>query len=205
MEVITSLHDGYRRFRKGKYDQQSKLYAELALGQEPDVMLIGCADSRADPADIFDTSPGELFTVRNVANLVAPCPEKGSLDSLGTALEYAVCHLAVKHIVVMGHGGCGGVGACLAAGQGPANDAFISPWVAQLQPAKEEALASNPEDPQKALEWQGVRQSVRNLESYPFVKEALQQGKLNLHGAWFLVGSGELSWLDSCDGTFGAV
>ena len=205
MRTIEELLDGYRRFRKGRYGEQKGLYAELASGQDLEVMLIGCADSRADPSDIFDTAPGELFTVRNVANLVPASDAGGSADAMAASLEYAVCVLKVKHIVVMGHAGCGGVGAALTAGEGGELPPRVAPWVAHLESARTVALATNPSDPQKALEWAGIRQSLANLESYPFVKEAVAAGDLNLHGAWFQIGGGELHWLDSAKGIFCSV
>lgn len=205
MHTIEDLLNGYRRFRKGRYGEQSRLYEELAPGQRTKVMLIGCADSRVDPSDIFDTAPGEVFTVRNVANLVAPCPGEDNPGSVGAALEFAVCGLGVSHVVVMGHAGCGGVRACLDAGEGKAPTPRVGAWVAHLEPARVKALASNPKDPQLALEWAGVRQSMENLQTYPFVVEAIEAGKLQLHGAWFGIAGGELSWLDSLDSQFKVV
>lgn len=205
MRTIEDLLNGYRRFRKGRYGEQARLYKDLAPGQRAKVMLIGCADSRVGPSDIFDTVPGELFTVRNVANLVAPCPSEGQVDSVGAALEFAVSGLGVSHVVVMGHAGCGGVRACLQAGEGHAPTPRVGAWVAHLEPARVKALADGPEDPQLALEWEGVRQSIKNLETYPFVAEAIREGKLKLHGAWFGIAGGELSWLDAADGSFKVV
>ncbi len=202
MRTIEDLLDGYRRFRKGRYGEQKGLYAELAGGQDLEVMLVGCADSRADPSDIFDTAPGELFTVRNVANLVPASDAGESADSVAASLEYAVCVLKVKHVVVMGHAGCGGVGAALTAGAGGELPPRVAPWVAHLETARTEALASDPADPQQALEWAGIRQSLINLQTYPFVQEATASGQLNLHGAWFQIGCGALHWLDAADGSF---
>ncbi|MCA9001676.1 MAG: carbonic anhydrase, partial [Planctomycetes bacterium] len=199
------LMKGYRRFRNGRYGEQARHYEEIAAAQRTNVMLIGCADSRVDPSDIFDTAPGELFTVRNVANLVAPCPGENAVLSVGAALEFAVCSLKVRHIVVMGHAGCGGVKACLDAGNGVKPSPRVGAWVEHLEPARKKALAENPADPQLALEWAGVRQSLTNLETYPFVKEAIDAGELFLHGAWFGIVRGELSWLEPEEDTFHVV
>jgi carbonic anhydrase len=205
MQSIEDLLNGYRRFRGGRYGAQARLYEEIAPTQHTNVMLIGCADSRVDPSDIFDTAPGELFTVRNVANLVAPCPGEDTVRSVGASLEFAVCSLKVRHIVVMGHAGCGGVKACLDAGKGIAATPRVAAWVEYLEPARVKALADHPEDPQLALEWAGVRQSLTNLETYPFVAEAIRKGELFLHGAWFGIASGELSWLEPDDDSFRVV
>jgi carbonic anhydrase len=205
MHTIDDLLAGYRRFRKGRYGEQSRMYQELAPGQHTRVMLIGCADSRVDPSDIFDTAPGALFTVRNVANLVAVCPSEDAAGSMGAALEFAIGGLKVKHVVVMGHAGCGGVRACLDAGEGNAPSPLVGAWVSHLDSARDKALADNPKDPQLALEWEGVRQSLANLETYPFVAEAIRNGQLQLHGAWFGIAGGELSWLEPEGGEFRVV
>ncbi len=200
MQTIQDLLAGYRRFRTGRYGEQAELYAKLARGQAPKIMLIGCADSRADPSEIFATAPGELFTVRNVANLVPKYGVDGDLSGVGTALEFAVNNLKVRHIVVMGHGQCGGMNACL---QGAENSGgFLGPWVKQLVGLREEVLAKQPSDSQYAMELGGVRHSIANLSTYPFVQSAMDAGRLKLHGAWFSIGEGELSWLADPEGEF---
>lgn len=200
MQTIQDLLDGYRRFRLGRYGEQAQLYEKLARGQAPKIMLIGCVDSRADPSEIFATAPGELFTVRNVANLVPKYGTEGNLSGVGTALEFAVQNLGIRHIVVMGHGQCGGVHACLQGAESAGG--FLGPWVAQLVGLREEVLAKQPSDAQYAMELAGVRHSLANLVTYPFVKQALDQGSLELHGAWFSIGEGELSWLAEPAGEF---
>ncbi|MEZ6004815.1 MAG: carbonic anhydrase [Planctomycetota bacterium] len=202
MKTIEDLLNGYRRFRRGRYGEQVDLYARLARGQDPDIMLIGCADSRADPSDIFDTAPGELFTVRNVANLVPPCQEDGSLHGVSAALEFAIKSLKVKHVVVMGHGQCGGVRASLLAAEDRPVGSFIAPWVSLLDETRDEVLAKSPSDPQLALEFASVHFSLKNLMTFPFVRDAVESGHLELHGAWFAIASGELSWLDSQEDLF---
>ncbi|MCA9002578.1 MAG: carbonic anhydrase [Planctomycetes bacterium] len=202
MKTIEDLLNGYRGFRRGVYGQQVDLYARLARGQDPDIMLIGCADSRADPSDIFDTAPGELFTVRNVANLVPPYQPDGSLHGVSAALEFAVGNLGVHHIVVMGHGQCGGVKACLHPERQRQAGEFVGPWVSQLDEVRDRVLAEQPSDPQLALELAGVHHSLKNLMTFPFVREAIAAGRLELHGAWFAISSGELSWLDSQEDCF---
>ena len=205
MKTIEELLNGYRRFRNGCYGEQVDLYAQLARGQDPDIMLIGCADSRADPSDIFDTAPGELFTVRNVANLVPAYQPDGELHGVSAAVEFAVTGLQVKHIVVMGHGQCGGIKAALLAAETPVQGEFVGPWMRQLDGVRDEVLAKKPSDPYLALELAGVHHSLRQLMTFPFVASAVEAGTLALHGAWFAIASGELSWLESQDGSFEVV
>jgi carbonic anhydrase len=128
MRTIEQLLEGYRRFRAGVYAEQAALYRDLGEGQSPAIMLIACADSRAEPSDIFAAAPGQLFVVRNVANLVPPYMPDGKLHGVSAALEYAVNVLKVEHIVVMGHGGCGGIQASLAGGDNPDIGEFVTRW-----------------------------------------------------------------------------
>jgi len=195
---------GYRRFRTERYASEELRFRELAEGQAPRTMIIGCADSRVDPATIFSAAPGELFVVRNVAAIVPPCenhdPNGGSFHGTSAAVEFAVTVLGVEEIVVMGHGLCGGIAAALASEHGP-QGRFIGPWVDLLSPALERLRAKgNSLDPagrQRALEHLAIRQSLAHLESFPFVAEAIADGKLALHGAWFSIAEGELHWHDS--------
>jgi len=179
---------GYRRFRSEVYSDQVKLYHELGDGQNPSVLVIGCADSRVDPATIFDAGPGQLFVVRNVANLVPPYEQDGGRHGVSAALEYAVTVLKVKHIVVMGHGGCGGVAACLGSGinDGKADNLgeFIGPWVSMLNGPRDKVRSSGSFNPQYALELEGIDMSLENLTTFPFVQKALEDKELEIHGAW---------------------
>lgn len=205
MRDIEDLWSGYRKFKAGRYQAQADLYRELGDGQAPKIFIIGCADSRVDPAEIFNAAPGQLFVVRNVANLVPPYEETDGLHGVSAALEFAVTALKVDHIVVMGHGGCGGVAASLSAAADKPVGQFIAPWVRLLDEARDHVLAGDPEDPQTALEHGGVGASLDNLLSFPFVKEAVDRGDLSLHGAWFSIGQGKLSWRDPETGVFSEV
>lgn len=205
MRTPEDLKNGYRAFRKGIYNEQASLYEELGRGQDPDIMIIACADSRAEPADIFNAAPGQLFVVRNVANLVPPYETTDGLHGVSAALEFAVTALEVKHILVMGHGGCGGVQASLSAADDKPVGRFIAPWVSLLDEARRNVLSDGPEDPQRALEFAGVGTSLTNLMSFPFVAERVQSGKLELHGAWFAISDGELYWRDSGSGDFSLI
>ena len=202
MKTIEELIAGYRRFRAGVYAQQAALYHELGEGQSPAIMLIACADSRAEPSDIFAAAPGQLFVVRNVANLVPPYMPDGKLHGVSAALEYAVNVLKVEHIVVMGHGGCGGIQASLSGGENPDIGEFVTPWVTLLDEARKRVLDSGSINPQFSLELEGIETSLANLMSFPFVKKAVEAGELNLHGAWFAIKHGELHWRNAKTGRF---
>lgn len=205
MQTIEQMLDGYRAFRAGAYQRQAELYSELGEGQSPKIMIIGCADSRAEPADIFNAAPGQLFVVRNVANLVPPYEETEGLHGVSAALEFAVTALEIEHIVVMGHGGCGGVQACLSAAVDKPIGQFIAPWVQLLNPARDAVLGAGSEDPQTDLEHAGVGTSIENLMTFPFVRDAVDAGRLQLHGAWFAIALGELHWRDKNTGEFTAI
>ena len=202
MKTIEELIEGYRAFRNGTYRRQAELYEALGEGQSPSIMLIACADSRAEPSDIFNAAPGQLFVVRNVANLVPPYETTPGRHGVSAALEFAVTSLEVDHIVIMGHGGCGGVHASLSAARNAPVGEFIGPWVKLLDSARDKVLAANPDDPQTALEYEGVETSIANLMTFPFVREAVEAGKLGLHGLWVDIGSGELKNLDGKSGQF---
>lgn len=204
MHTIQDLKAGYQRFRSGAYAEKANQYSELGNGQDPDIMIISCADSRVEPAEIFATSPGQFFVVRNVANLVHARDADNTAHSVASAVEFAVTALKVKHIIVLGHAACGGVKACLSAGNGQPIGEFIAPWVEALDDTRDQVLASSPADPQTALEHAGVGTSLENLMSYSFVSDAVTAGALELHGAWFNIGQGELHWRDAQTGEFSA-
>lgn len=202
MRTIEQLLEGYRRFRAGVYAEQAALYRDLGEGQSPAIMLIACADSRAEPSDIFAAAPGQLFVVRNVANLVPPYMPDGKLHGVSAALEYAVNVLKIEHIVVMGHGGCGGIQASLSGGDNPDIGEFVTPWVSLLDEARQRVLESDPINPQYALELEGIESSLANLMSFPFVRRSVEAGTLALHGAWFAIKHGELHWRNGKTGRF---
>ena len=202
MPIPAGLAAGYQRFRAERYAVEAERYRALAKGQRPKTMIIGCADSRADPATIFSAAPGELFVVRNVAALVPPFEEGGGYHGTSAAIEFGVSELAVPEIVVMGHGLCGGVAAALS--ERPAGR-FIGPWVELLAGLREQLQSSqtldSPEQ-RKLFEQMAVRYSLQNLLRFPFVEAAVEAGRLRLHGAWFAIAEGELEWLDVASGEF---
>lgn len=198
---------GYSQFMSGRYGEESDRYRELAdRGQKPKTLIVACCDSRAAPETIFNAGPGELFVVRNVANLVPPYAPDGSFHSTSAALEFAVQSLRVRDIVVMGHGRCGGISAALNPGATPLSPGdFIGQWMSLLDPVKSEmqsgALADGQER-QTALERVSVRNSITNLRTFPCVRILEKRGKLDLHGAWFDISTGELWVMDAGSGEF---
>lgn len=210
MTIPNDLLDGYRQFRAGRYQTEVERYLTLAGGQTPKTMIIGCADSRVDPATIFSAGPGELFVVRNVAALVPPYEETGSFHGTSAAVEFAIDGLGVRNIVVMGHSYCGGVAAALAAADDRPVGRFIRPWV-ELLAEKRDAMLADPDCPADRmdklhmLESLAVVASIENLSTFPFVQKALDENRLTIHGARFSIALGELLWLDRETGVFDRV
>jgi carbonic anhydrase len=203
MPEFRALLDGYRRFREGHYLVQKQRWERLAEGQEPPVMVIGCCDSRVDPGMIFDTDPGQVFVLRNVANLVPPYEVDSGHHGASAAIEFAVTGLQVRHIVVLGHGACGGIAAALRGGeQGAPGPSFIDKWVSIVSDARERVLAAGPDDPQRALELEAIKVSLDNLRTFPWVRAREEAGTLKLHGAYFAIAEGVLHVLDEASGTF---
>lgn len=208
MTDFSDLVGGYHRFRETDWARQRDRWSELSQGQSPKVMVIACSDSRVDPAQVFDTSPGEIFVVRNVANLVPPFERDGSRHGVSAALEFAVTQLKVSEIVVMGHGSCGGVHAALTdafAGKQPGEGGFIAHWVDMLDEARDRIVAEHGTGPEAihAMELETVRVSLANLRTFPFVQEAEAAGTLKLRGAYFAIADGVLHVMGD-DGAFGA-
>ncbi len=204
MPEFKALLEGYRRFRTDAYAHQKARYDALENdGQSPPVMVISCCDSRVDPATIFDTVPGQVFALRNVANLVPPFETGGGLHGASAAIEFGVLGLEVKHIVVLGHGQCGGIKAALAGPNiGHGETTFVDHWMGIVQAARDDVVAQAPDNPQRALEWEAIKVSLRNLRTFPFIADREAQGELKLHGAWFAIAEGSLYVLDEADGRF---
>ena len=206
--ALAGLLDGYRRFRSGVYQEREQVYRRLAeAGQAPKVMVIGCADSRADPALIFDAGPGELFVVRNVANLVPPFELAGHRHGTSSALEFAVNSLHVETILVLGHGRCGGIQAFMQSLHEPeAGGQFIGKWMSILEAARAEVLKDYADAPEAermlAMERAAVGASLDNLMSFDFVREAVAAGRLSLQGGWFDISEGVLYLRDPGSGAF---
>lgn len=198
---------GYRDFIAGRSAGEASRYRSLAEdGQKPETMIIACCDSRAAPETVFNAGPGELFVVRNVANLVPPYAPSGDYHATSAALEFAVQGLKVKHIVVMGHGRCGGIKAALDPDGEPLSPGdFIGKWMSLIHPAAEavaEFGSLTPAERQTALERISIRNSIVNLRTFPCVDILVKKGRLTLHGAWFDISTGELWAMDPETGDF---
>jgi carbonic anhydrase len=193
---------GYDSFRANRLPEDSARYRILAdAGQRPQILVIACSDSRSAPETIFDANPGELFVVRNVANLVPPYDPDGHYHGTSAAIEYAVAHLRVRHIVVMGHGRCGGISAFLDGKDDPGD--FIDQWISLLAPAAESVSAELDEKTrQRALEFASIRQGIENLKTFPMIANLAGIGEIELHGAWFDISTGELLVLDQSKDAF---
>ena len=201
------LTEGYRAFLGGRFAEERSRYEMLAeTGQRPEIMVIGCVDSRVSPEVIFDAAPGELLVVRNVANLVPPYePDRDPDSQHGTsaALEFGVQALRVKHIVVLGHAFCGGIRA-FADEQEPLSPGdFIGRWMSQIAPAAASLGPRGKDDAYvRRLEFASVELSLSNLMTFPCVRILVERGKLALHGAYFGVASGRLLVRNPATGRF---
>jgi carbonic anhydrase len=204
------LTDGYRSFLGERLPSERRKYETLGKeGQEPEVLLIGCCDSRVAPEVIFDTGPGQIFTIRNVANIVPPAERDTAYHGTSSAIEFAVQALKVKHIVVLGHATCGGIKAAGLGADPLSSGNFIGRWVSLVEPAKKK-LAESGDTPEKEgfltrLEYAMIGQSLENLMTFDFIREAVEAGRLHLHGAHFGIATGELRIRDPKTGDFHSV
>jgi carbonic anhydrase len=205
MTDFAALVQGYHRFQGDGWKRQRDRWAELSQGQSPKLMVIACSDSRVDPATVFDTSPGEMFVVRNVANLVPPFETDNGRHGVSAALEFAVTQLEVPEILVLGHGGCGGIAAALtrqfdgcALGEG----GFIAHWIDLLDEARDRVIADHGDHATEVLEREGIRVSLANLRTFPEIAKREAAGTLTLHGALFAIDDGVLHVLDEATGFF---
>ncbi|KKC35084.1 carbonate dehydratase [Devosia epidermidihirudinis] len=201
------LLKGHANFMAGRYMREKDRIRDLASeGQTPSTMIIACCDSRAAPEMIFDAGPGELFVLRNVANLVPTYQPDGGQHGTSAGIEFAVKALGIANIVVMGHGRCGGIKAALAPESNPldAGD-FIGKWMSMLGDLPNQ-LGQNTlmtaAERQTALERISIRNSIHNLRTFPYVAELEAAGKLAVHGAWFDISTGELWVMDNASGDF---
>ncbi len=211
MPEFAKLLEGYHRFRTEGYETQKQRFEALAIaGQSPELMVIGCSDSRVDPAQIFDVDPGEIFVVRNVAALVPPYETAPGFHGVSAAVEFAVTVLGVKQIVVLGHGRCGGCQAALTQdlrGMAPGEGGFLADWISLLDAAREPIAAQYGtigRAAEHAMELAAVKVSVVNLRSFPFVQKQEAAHKLTLRGAFFAISDGILHILDNKTGQFEA-
>lgn len=206
---IRQLLAGIKGFRARYYERRPDSMRQLVTeGQHPEILMIGCSDSRVDPALLTQAEPGELFVVRNVANLVPPYQPDGNYHGTSAAIEYAVRVLKVAHVIVLGHAQCGGIQGLIRLRTGETlDDDFVSPWVSiagaacdpyilrdgeSVNAADAERLLESPAKVERAA----VRASVENLMTFPFVRERMEQGELSIHGWWFDLETGDLWAID---------
>lgn len=206
MSFPQRLIDGYSAFASGRLQSEQDRYRELAeRGQTPEIMVIGCCDSRVSPEVIFDARPGELFVVRNVANLVPPYEVDGKYHGVSAALEFGVGALKVKHIVVLGHAQCGGVRAYAEDAEPISPGDFIGRWMSLMEPAAkkvgERGSLSRAEFLER-MEKASIANTLDNLMTFPRLRKLIERDAVTLHGAYFGVALGELSLLDQKTGEF---
>jgi carbonic anhydrase len=201
------LTAGYRAFLGGRFADERTRYKNLArTGQQPEIMVIGCVDSRVSPEVIFNAAPGELLVVRNVAALVPaydPVHSSDSQHGTSAALEFGVQALRVRHIVVLGHALCGGIRAFADKQKPLSSSDFIGRWMSQIGPAAESLEPASPDETSlRRLELASIELSLKNLMTFPWVRILVEQGKLTLHGAYFGIATGHLLVRDPQSGRF---
>ena len=208
MKTYDELIEGYNRFRSGAWETQHARWEQLREGQEPKVMVIACSDSRVDPAQIFDVDPGEIIVVRNVAAMVPPYETSPGQHGVSAALEFAIQFLKVEHVVVMGHGLCGGCQAALTQslhGKPLGQGGFVAEWIGMLDDVREDVVrefGTTGREAERAMEHAAVKMSLEQLRTFPCVQEKEADGSLALHGAFFAISDGVLHLLDETSGEF---
>jgi len=205
--AVDKLVQGYCSYRDNSYESSRPLIEDLVeRGQRPEVAVIACSDSRVDPAILFQADPGDLFVVRNVANLVPPMEEEGTYHGTSAALEFAVLGLGVKHLVVLGHAHCGGIKLMMDAQPGTSSFKYVSPWVSMLAAAHRRVLATMGQADEKertrACEQNAVLVSLENLTTFSWVRERVESGELQLHGWYVDIAVPQLSAYDWESGKF---
>ncbi|MCA0432868.1 MAG: carbonic anhydrase [Proteobacteria bacterium] len=204
MPLPDRLLQGYSNFRSGRYAEETERYRKLGEGvQKPTVMIIACCDSRAAPETIFDAGPGEIFVMRNVANLVPPYAPDGRHHATSAAIEFAVLSLKVQHVVVMGHGRCGGIRAAIEGSEPLSAGDFIGKWMSDVRDVVE-AVRHDHEHThsskfEQAVERASVEHSLANLRTFPWLRMRENKGEVGLHGAWFDISLGELHSYDEAE------
>jgi carbonic anhydrase len=193
---ISHFIEGFQRFQTKYFDGESKLYDKLSSGQKPTTLLIGCCDSRVDPALLLDCDPGDIFVIRNVANLVPPCNEAGNQQGVSAAIQYAIEALNVKRVIIMGHEKCGGIRALMQGHTPSPSLDFIGRWMKIVEPVKQQVLhqltSCSSDEQNRACELGAIILSLNNLRSFPWVAEREARGELALHGWYFDMSNGAL-------------
>ncbi|MEJ3958791.1 carbonic anhydrase [Brachymonas sp. G13] len=205
-QSVDHLVEGFKRFQHN-YFGSSSVFDTLREGQRPSTLIIGCCDSRVHPPMLTDTAPGEVFTVRNVANLVPPCEPDNPHASVAAALEFAVLALEVEHVIVMGHSACGGIRALM--NRTAIADSALGKWLAVAEPARQHVCLhhadASAQEQQKLAEQAAILVSLNNLLSYPWVADRVAEGSLVLHGWYFDLREGALWGYDAEQHAFTAL
>ena len=197
MEGLKELIDGYKRFYKKSFEKKQELFVNLSNeGQSPKFLVISCCDSRVLPEQIMDTNPGDIFVIRNVANLVPVNEPDGKSHGTSAAMEFAVKHLKVKHIIVLGHSQCGGIRTLMEGEHFSSDYSFLDPWVEIAKSAKLSVLEKHKdmsfEDQCSYCEKISIKYSLNNLMTFPWIKEKCESGELKIHGWYFDIKTGTL-------------
>lgn len=201
MKSVENLIEGFRRFREQHFTSHDNLYQQLVKqGQTPKILVVACCDSRVDPALVFGCDPGDLFVIRNVANLVPPLEDRSGHHGTTAAIEYGVNILGVKHIIVLGHAHCGGINALMRAGGVCAQGSYIDDWMCLAESARTEVMEEMPnaslEEKERACEQRAILVSLENLMTFPWIRDRVQSGTLALHGWYFDIARGRLMRYD---------
>ncbi|OEU75110.1 MAG: carbonic anhydrase [Desulfuromonadales bacterium C00003093] len=206
MADVTKFLDGIANFQQQHFGENPDLADTLLSGQKPQALLIGCCDSRVDPALLTNSAPGDLFILRNIANLVPPYSKSNDYHGVSSSIEYAVCFLEVSDIIVLGHSGCGGINALMDAAKGPEAGEFIGKWVNIAASARDKVLTEmaeeTPEKQARACEKEAILVSLNNLMSFPWIKERVAKGQLSLHGWYYNMGTGQLRYYNQLSGEY---
>lgn len=211
MDSMEKLINGFKTFRASEFQEKAAAWEELFdKGQSPKVAVVACADSRVDPATVLSAGPGEIFVIRNVANLVPPFDETAAHYSVSAALEYAVQHLNVEHILVLGHAYCGGIGSLFQPGEAGADgNVFIPSWMAAAEPAHRRVVASMPDageaEQARACEMAAILVSLENLMTFDFIRDRVSEHRLALHGWHVDVRAGALSCYNAVTDQFESI
>ena len=206
MADVTKFLAGIINFQQQHFGENPELASSLASGQKPQALLIGCCDSRVDPALLTDSAPGDLFILRNIANLVPPYQKNDDYHGVSSTIEYAVCQLEVSDIIILGHSNCGGIKALMEAGTGKPAGEFIGNWVSIASSARDKIIQEMPDaaaDKQaRACEKEAILVSLKNLMTFPWVRERVAKGQLSLHGWYYDIANGRLQYYNQLTGEY---
>lgn len=206
MADVTKFIDGIVNFQQQHFGENPERANTLLAGQKPQALLIGCCDSRVDPALLTDSAPGDLFILRNIANLVPPYTKSDDYHGVSSSIEYAVCFLEVSDIIILGHSNCGGIAALMDSADGADAGEFIGKWVNIAASARDKVLTEMKEESEekqaRCCEKEAILVSLKNLMTFPWVKERVATGKLSLHGWYYNMGTGQLRYYNQLTGEY---